>query len=82
MAGLNFVSRELNITLNEKAYKIRYPSVGDIRVYNKELHAKGAVELEVVAKMLHTLGMPVKVVETMELPFIEAVVEELTSRKK
>tara|TARA_R110002126_G_scaffold14631_1_gene61110 strand:- start:565 stop:813 length:249 start_codon:yes stop_codon:yes gene_type:complete len=82
MSELKFVSRELKITFNEKVYMIRYPSVGDIRDYNKKLSAKNAIELHVVAGMLETLGLPTKIVDQMEVPFIEAIVEELTARKK
>ena len=82
MAELIFKSRELKITFNEKIYMIRYPSVSDIRDYNKKLNAKSAVELHVVAGMLETLGLPTKIVDQMEVPFIEAIVTELTARKK
>lgn len=79
---LSFTSRELEIVFNEKIYKLRYPTVEDIRGYNKRLNAKDAIELHVVADMLTRLGMPKTTVDKMELPFIEAIVEELTSRKK
>ena len=82
MSELKFVSRELKLTFNEKIYMVRYPLVGDIRGYNEELNAEGAIELDVVAKMLNKLGLPLDVIEKMEIAFIEAVVEELTKRKK
>jgi hypothetical protein len=82
MSELKFVSRELKITFNEKVYMLRYPTVQDLRAYSIELNAENAVELDVIAGMLNKLGLPKKVVESMEVPFIEAMVEKLTARKK
>ena len=79
---LTFVSRELELTFNEKLYKLRYPSVSDIKGYRDNLHAEGAVELDVITDMLSTLGLPKAVVEKMEIPFIEEIVKELTAAKK
>ena len=82
MRELKFNSRELKLIFNEKMYMVRYPVVGDIRGYTEELNAEGAIELDVVSKMLSKLGLPMEVIEKMEMEFIEAIIEELTKRKK
>lgn len=82
MGKLNFVSRELEITFDGTVYKLRYPLVKDIRKYNKDLEAKDAVEFDVVTEMLFNLGLSKAVIEKMEMPFIEAIIEELVAKKK
>jgi len=79
---LEFKSRELKLTFNDKIYMLNYPTVDDIREYNKKLNKEDAVETDVVIEMLSLLGLPKNVSGKMEIPFIEEIITELTARKK
>ena len=78
---LEFKRRVLKFNLDDKDYKLNYPTVSQVQVYSKE-YAESNDQLGTVMKFLEKLGLEKSVCEGMEMPHLNQILEKLTEEKK
>jgi hypothetical protein len=76
---LELNSKTLDLKFNDKVYKLKYPTVKELRGFKK---AKDGDEFDTVISMFINAGLPEKICESLEIDHIEAIIKELTTTKK
>jgi hypothetical protein len=77
---LELKKRELQFKLDDQVYKLKFPSVSQVREYAKKFE-KEEDSLKCIIDFLSKLGLPKEVTEDMEVNHLETIMTEITKGK-
>lgn len=78
---MEFKRTELKLNVYGKDYTVKFPSIGELSHYEKQLKNDTGNEIEHVLNLLDSLGLPRNIANGMEMHHLMAVVEKFTEKK-
>jgi len=74
--------RKLKITIDEKVFEVKFPTLGELHAYRVELETKKDSAGELLEGLLSQLGLPKEAQAMLESPDLNEIISLLTDQKK
>lgn len=78
---MEFKRSELKVTIYGQEVTIAYPTLRQLKEFNKKANKKGADDLEETISFLAVLGLPKHIAEELEPEHFTKIMETVTAKK-